>query len=400
MKIRLILFILIIISGLSSCIKDHPAPQVLKTSERNLHFSGDGGAWLLTVNSNTNWEIKGTTDWCTVDKETGYNTQNIIITVEANDTQIARSTNLQILSELHNTDISIQQDTISGEYHYQLPVIFHIIYSDLSDTLQNVKPEVISELISGCNRLFQNTNVDMNMELIPATQDPDGKELTEPGIHRVLRSSTAYKNSESFFKGTGDTDLMWDPNQYVNVYVFTFVESNVTGRTTLPFTPRQNSLPGLDANNTYYTKLPATPYGIALNNRYITDEDAYRTMAHELGHYVGLLHAFAVSDCELETDYCDDTPNYNRKEYESWLSSHTDLTDQQKKQRQGCDGTEFTSYNIMDYDYSYREYFTADQFLRVRHVLEHSPLIPGPKDIIVTKGLVKETEIPEIRTLE
>lgn len=81
------------------------------------------------------------------------------------------------------------------------------------------------------------------MELIPATQDPDGKELTEPGIHRVLRSSTAYKNSESFFKGTEDTDLMWDPNQYVNVYVFTFVESNVTGRTTLPFTPARTVCP-------------------------------------------------------------------------------------------------------------------------------------------------------------
>lgn len=403
MKIKLFIFLFLSIIVLLSCAKDEPAPQVLKTSARNLHFSGNGGAWLLTVNSNTTWEVTGTNEWCTVDQPTGYNTQNLIISVTTNDTKNNRTANLQIQSEYNKVNITIQQDTLSGEYHYELPVIFHIIYSDEKDTIQNIKASVVSELIRKCNELYQNSNssVDMNMKLVPATQDPEGITLSEPGIKRILRSTSAYQNSAKFLETTNtkDADLLWNPNQYVNVFVFTFTEKNVLGRTTLPHTPRQNSLPGLLPNNTFYTTIPKFPWGITLNNTYLYENVAYKTLAHELGHYVGLLHVFSEKDCS-GSDYCEDTPNYNRAEYEAWLTANPDITIQQKYQRQSCEGVEFTSYNIMDYDYSYMDRFTADQFLRVRHVLEHSPLIPGPKDIIVAKGMPEETEPPVVITIE
>lgn len=404
MKIRLFILLFLPIFGLLSCAKDEPAPQVLKISEHNLHFSGNGGAWLLTINSNTNWQITGTNEWCTVNKNEGNNTDNLIISVTENDTKSNRSTNLKVVSDFHQLEISVQQDTISGEFHYELPVVFHIIYSNEKDTLENVKPEVIARLIQECNQLYRNNNtsVDMNLELVPATIDKDGKAMSEPGVHRILRSTSARQNSETFLgdKNTKDGDLLWNPNQYVNVFVFTFTETNVLGRTTLPHTPRQNSLIGLQPNNTYYTKVPLFPWGITLNNTYIYEENASKTLAHELGHYLGLLHVFNT-DCSAESDYCDDTPNYNRTDYENWLAQNGDnLTTQQKYQRQSCEGIEFTSYNIMDYDYSYMDRFTADQFLRIRHVLEHSPLIPGPKDIIVSKGWLEETEVPEVRTME
>lgn len=396
MKIKLYLFFLLPVFVLFSCAPDEPAPQVLKTSERSLHFSGKGGVWMLTINSNTHWEVEGTTEWCTVDKAAGYNTSNLVIQVSANDTPVSRSTDLHIISEHTTVSVNIDQDTISGEFHYELPVIFHVIYSAEEDTLQYVKSEVIHHLIEQCNQLFQHSNgsVDMNLHLTAVTQDPAGNPLPEPGIHRVLRTNSAYKNSETFLKETNtiDGDLLWDPNQYVNVFVFTFVESNISGRTTLPFTPRQNSLPGLIANNMYYTKIPDFPYGITLNNRYIYEEDSYKTMAHELGHYLGLLHVFTEAD--HTTDYCDDTYDYDRAAYENKLKENPDLTLQEKYQRQSTEGISFTSYNIMDYYYSYQNQFTPDQFLRVRHVLEHSPLIPGPKDIIVTRSLTEETETP------
>lgn len=405
MKLRLFIFIFFPLIGLLSCAKDEPAPQVLKTSEHNLHFSGNGGAWLLTINSNTNWQVSGTNEWCSVSKTEGYNTDNLIVSVTENDTKSFRSANLQIISELHKVEVTVQQDTVSGEIHYELPVVFHVIYSDANDTIQYVKSEIITKLIAQCNQLYQNNSnsVDMNLELVPATEAPDGTVLTEPGIHRFQRTTSYLQNSEKFLSedNTKDGDLLWNPNQYVNVFVFTFTEKNVLGRTTLPHTPRQNSLPGLRANNTYYTKVPNFPWGITLNNTYLYEETAYKTLAHELGHYLGLFHVFAVSDCSTESDYCDDTPNYNRSEYEAWLAENNDnLTIQEKYQRQSCDGQAFTSYNIMDYEVSYMDRFTADQFLRIRHVLEHSPLIPGPKDIIVTKGLLEETEKPEVHTIE
>lgn len=48
-------------------------------------------------------------------------------------------------------------------------------------------------------------------------------------------------------------------------------------------------------------------------------------------------------------------------------------------ERTTCQNEPFISHNIMDYAYSYLDEFTADQRLRVRHVLDYSPMIPGPK---------------------
>lgn len=33
----------------------------------------------------------------------------------------------------------------------------------------------------------------------------------------------------------------------------------------------------------------------------------------------------------------------------------------------------------MDYEYTYQDEFTEEQYKRIRHVLENSPLIPGIK---------------------
>jgi zinc-dependent metalloproteinase lipoprotein len=189
---------------------------------------------------------------------------------------------------------------------------------------------------------------------------------------------------------------MWDPNQYVNVFIFTFVEPRVSGRTTLPHTPRQNSLVGLIANNTYYTKIPNFPWGITLNNTYIYESSNYTTLAHELGHYLGLHHVFTTATDS--TDYCDDTYTYNRTEYENYLAQNPEMTMQEKYQRKTDDGITFTSYNVMDYYYSHMNQFTADQFLRVRHVLENSPLIPGPKNISVSRSIMEESETPQVMT--
>lgn len=387
-----------------SCAKDEPAPQVLKTSEQKLHFSGNGGSWLLTINSNTGWQISGHSEWCNVSKTDGYNTDQVIVSVSANDAGKSRSTVLQLTTERQKVSVSVEQDTFSGEYHYQLPVVFHIIYSDINDTTQNIKSEAINKMIAQCNQLYRNSinSIDMNMELVPATQTPKGDPLPEPGINRFLQSTAAYQDAEKFLDKTNqeDANLLWNPNEYVNVFIFTFTRKDLLGISHLAMTPRQNSLPGLEANNTFYTKLPNFPWGIALNNTYLYEANAYKTLAHELGHYLGLLHVFAEKDCTTETDYCDDTYSYNRNEYTTELSQNgANLTEQEKYQRTSCEGVKFTSYNIMDYDYSYMDRFTADQFLRIRHVLEHSPLIPGPKNVTVTKGFI-ETEEPVIRIMK
>lgn len=50
----------------------------------------------------------------------------------------------------------------------------------------------------------------------------------------------------------------------------------------------------------------------------------------------------------------------------------------------------FTSYNLMDYEISYADRFTPNQRERMRHVLEYSPLIPGPKRTASTRSVAPQ----------
>lgn len=380
-----------------ACAKDEPAPQVLKLSNTSLHFSGNGGSWQITVTSNCDWRVEGATEWCTTNTTAGSKSASFTVRIDTNYSDQARSARLSVACDRSSVEIDILQDVLSGETHYVLPVIFHVFYSDEKDSEQYVSAETIHRLIANCNAMYSNSlgSVDMNLELVAATEDPDGNPLAEQGIERIYRSSSTQMSCERFMdNNTQDAGLMWNPNRYINVFLYTFSEENTLGISHLPFTPRDNSLPGLTANNAYYTQLPAYVYCISLNNTHIHEESAVTTLAHELGHYLGLHHVFSEDGCE-DTDYCEDTPTYNRTEYEAWieeLSSPLYFYDVVK--RKDCSGKEFISENVMDYDVSYQRLFTADQFLRVRHVLENSPLIPGPKNVVLTRSMGEDEAIP------
>lgn len=403
MKFGQILFLGIVLLGVYSCAKDELPPQVLKTSEQELHFSGQGGEWLLTINSNAVWQVSGETAWCTVSQTEGKNTDQLVITVGVNTENQIRSTRLHISGDRSQSTLVIQQDTNAGYQFYELPVVFHIIYSEISDTTQNIKAGTVTSLIDQCNKVYNDNGMDL--KLVAATMDPEGNVLEVPGIHRVLKSTSAYQSCSNFMKedNTKDADLLWNPNRYVNVYVYKFTENNTLGISHLPYTPRQSSLTGLNSNNYYFTHLPGFPYGISLNNTYIYEPGAYTTLAHELGHYLGLYHVFLTKACDAtdETDYCEDTYSYYRPDYEKLLIEKGDsLTIEEKVMRTTCDGMTFISFNVMDYEVSYMNQFTPEQYKRVRHVLEHSPLIPGPKSVLVTKGWAEETERPRVVVME
>lgn len=301
---------------------------------------------------------------------------------------------------------------------YQLPVVVHVLYTDASNQVENVPSEIIYDILERTNKMLRNTttSINMNVQLVAATTDPSGKPLAEKGIHRVLRSDANRIECDSFMHSNKakDVELVWNPNNYVNVFIYSFAEENVLGIAHLPYTPTSNKLPGLHATDTYYNKSIDNVWGISMNNLffytlnetstgYVYDKEAYNTLTHELGHYLGLFHAFSDSDCS-DTDYCDDTPNYNRAEYVTRLlditQNHPDeYTWSNVVNRTACDGTTFVSHNIMDYDFSYFDQYTPDQRTRVRHVLENSSLIPGPKKPRTGTRSATSEEKPPIITI-
>lgn len=401
MKIKSILYgFFVLLTG--SCAKDIDPPQVVKVTETELHFTGNGGSWELTINSNCLWQLSGTTDWCVADKLVGSKTDKIRLTVANNESGAIRSARLLLECDQHQTELTVSQDTVTGSnHHYQLPLIFHILYNDESDSTQYIRSEVITEMIRLCNARYCTDRLDMNLEVVAATNAPDGSPLSEPGIERIKRNGTIHLSCDAFMQdnNTEYTSWLWDPNTYINVFVYTFRETNTLGISHLPYTPAGNSLPGLNAGNYYFTHLPAYAHCISLNNTYINEENASHTLAHELGHYLGLLHTFSQDSC-YDSDYCEDTPTYNRTEFERWLQLPETATLPLARlvERTNCEGVTFISENIMDYEPSYFNRFTPNQFARVRHVLENSPLIPGPKNVTPTKA-AGPLEIPAVRYL-
>ena len=148
-----------------------------------------------------------------------------------------------------------------------------------------------------------------------------------------------------------------------------------------------------------WSELP-WPQCVSINNEYIYSHEAYYTMtdvvntlAHELGHFLGLRHAFSEDpvtydrDICYDSDFCTDTPTYNKTAYDKLLqalmSSGGSVDNDEKEllmMRENCEtGEEFRSTNIMDYAYTESNRFTPQQAARIRYVLQHSPYIPGPK---------------------
>lgn len=381
MKIKLFWLVSVIIV-FTACSENDNTPDNIGTSESALIFSSAAESSTIGVSSNTSWKITGTTDWCTVDKTEGQNNDSVTISVTPNIIQAERSTILYIGNSGVRSAIKVTQQSSSEEYHYQLPVIFHVLYNNASDQSQNITQANLQKLVAGCNALYKNTTTsqNMNLEIVMATTNPQGQTLGEPGIIRTQWNGSITMSCEAFMNSSQNAQYMWNQNNYINIFIYTFAEKNVAGIAHLAYTVSNNRLAGLTSGDYFLTHEPNINHCISINNNGIYDDDAIVTLTHELGHYLGLFHAFSVDGCN-NTDYCDDTPNYDRTAYESMLDKlpAADFTWANVSKRTACDGTEFTSYNIMDYYYGYENQFTLDQRGRIRQVLQYSPLIPGPK---------------------
>lgn len=353
----------------------------------------------------------------------------VIFTACSTETETGGYDDSENLTSIQAVNYDQDRDTdtdITDSYRYQLPVVFHIFCMKGDNTIRTtLSPERMAFILSNVNDLwdgkYNSKSEDMDVDFVLATHNEEGYQLKYPGIDYINWSGDSIDANQLMNdKNSTYTKYVWDPNEYINVMVFPFKENDdettTLGISDLPYTTKGDyALSGLTAiyQTTLLKKNLKFPYCSSINalyagaaydsKRYTATSDSERfnssmvdisaTLAHELGHYLGLHHVFTektleegqgeVADSCGDTDYCPDTPTYNKKEYDQWLVSyiqhHTSyyLTDMSR--RNNCSGQNFYSSNLMDYAVSTSDCFSDNQRSRIRHVLYYSPLIPGPK---------------------
>lgn len=324
-----------------------------------------------------------------------------------------------------NQDDDDTTEPIDSNYTYKLPVVFHVLYTEDNDSVRALASRLDSVLqyvnelyqgnIYGWRGIYsQNINVDFQL----AQSDESGNRLSTPGVV-FEKWNGSFPIEASSFMSSKNTQYIWEPNEYINVVVYPFKQNTkgsvILGISHMPYTLDDSThIDGLESASAHYISKNnlGFPYCVSINSDYIhrtstryTLEDHGRrqytydscdivaTLAHELGHYLGLHHVFTeekkagkgntswteVDDC-FDSDCCDDTPSYNKVEYDDSLLAAPKGTGMNKlMQRTSCSGETFDSYNIMDYSIGLSFLFSPQQKARMRHVLYYSPLIPGPK---------------------
>ena len=362
--------------------------NVFQVSDSVVSVDASEKSVSVIIQTEHNWTLEGNElSWCKVDKRRGIGTDTIHFSIGENVFRDERDCAFVLRGQSgEKTQIQIKQAAALKDYVYRLPVVFHVLYKDADDINQNIDKSFFEDLLPYCTSLYRkgHNGLDIGVEFYMATTDPKGETLPETGIDRVQWNGEFMDAYD--FVGSDDSQcvgLLWDPNKYLNVVVYPFpgATKNMSGISTIPFTTSENGLKGLNPGDIYFERSFPHVYCVTLNTQYVIRPNAKQIVAHEFGHYLGLFHVFS-SGSKLETDYCADTPNYNRELY---MTEAKDIIQKEGEDsprlydRKGDDGKVFVSHNVMDYDYTYQDEFTQDQYKRMRHVLENSPLIPGIK---------------------
>lgn len=202
-----------------------------------------------------------------------------------------------------------------------IPVVVHVIHDN---GVGNISYEQIQSGIDMLNTDYNRLNADtiatrnttsapfepqavsFDISFALAKIDPNGN--CTNGVERRNSPATSYnagENAKYFADGGLDA---WPRDQYMNIWIVNSIENDGTAGTTLGYAQ--------------FPQFADDGYGVIIRN------DSYgnvgtasgdRTLTHEIGHCLGLLHTFQgpffgagtgchTTDCGASGDYCCDTP--------------------------------------------------------------------------------------------
>jgi hypothetical protein len=233
-------------------------------------------------------------------------------------------------------DCTMSRTAIKNEYWpsqtYTIPVVFHIIHT--SSGTGNISDQRVRDQVKVLNQDYGAT---------PGSAGQNGFntriQFKLAGITRTANDGWHNDQNEAQFKGA----LGWDQKRYLNVYV-----NNAGGYLGYAYLPQEDAGDVYDGVVVLYQSVGGRNNGYA-------PYDQGRTLVHEVGHYLGLLHTFEGYGCfegYTSGDLIGDTHSENDEHYDC-------------RQTSTC-GTPDDIHNYMNYteDTCMHE-FTPDQSNRM-----------------------------------
>jgi len=224
------------------------------------------------------------------------------------------------LKEKHNRKANGKKSTgFNSNQVITLPIIFHIIHNgETTGATPNIDAQYINAQLQQLNQDFanlsgstQNVAADTKVQFCLAQIDPSGNCLAEAGINRINRNNlsfTAPPYDQAYFESQIKPATQWNPNQYYNVWTAELV----TGLFGFAQLPEAASLAGVQSGNgsaatdgtvVQYQKIGSKTLPFSSGAPY----NMGRTLTHETGHWLGLIHIWGDGPCGID-DFCQDTP--------------------------------------------------------------------------------------------
>ncbi|SFD77557.1 gliding motility-associated C-terminal domain-containing protein [Chitinophaga sp. CF118] len=179
---------------------------------------------------------------------------------------------------------------------YTLPVVFHIINEDpASITDQNILDALdMLNQAYGKTGAFAGARADTRISFCLAKTAPDGGLTTG-----ILRTKSFLTDFDADMEGEKLTALgRWDPTRYLNIWVVSDIKSEF--------------MQSFECGQ--WTRLKMAGYASA-GGEVVVAGLGVDLLAHEVGHYLSLIHTFAAQDCrndDCTTDgdmVCDTPPD-------------------------------------------------------------------------------------------
>ena len=268
-------------------------------------------------------------------------------------------------------------------------VIFHVCELSATDkeydpmSYKNLDPALLGKLIVELNEVFNNklynspNGASANIEFRLATKY-NGVAMNTPGYHlitfdaswKVKPTNTSYLASDFItkFDATPAT-YIWDPNQYLNVYIYTSASTTKPPFQVVP--DGKTSMPGMGTVITK-DKVNTVPQTVANCGVHITPVSfqQYYTLnrinaTNNFANYYGLYnteYGTTVTD-----DYCFDTMRYPVNN----IIANIGIV---KVDRFGNKFITDNATQVGYYNYGLKNTFTLDQVNRIRYAIENCPL--------------------------